>query len=123
MGFASLTPSLNRGYAMTCKIERVLTPGGFVVLRVSGRIDGTYVETLRELTEKEKTTEGGLVIDLTEVSLVSHEAVEVLTHAEANGIELRSCPAYVREWVSRERERRATEVDHDAGETDDGARY
>ena len=89
---------------MTCKIERVLTPDGFVVLRVSGRIDGEHVETLRELADNEKTTEGGLKIDLTEVTLVSHEAIEVLTLAEANGIELRNCPAYVREWVSRERE-------------------
>jgi hypothetical protein len=43
---------------MTYKIERVLTPGGFVVFRVSGRIDGAYVEVLQELTENEKTEKG-----------------------------------------------------------------
>ena len=89
---------------MTCKIDRVLTPDGCVVLRVSGRIDGVHVETLRELADKEKPMEDGLTIDLTEVTLVSHEAVEVLILAEANGIELRNCPAYIREWVSRQRE-------------------
>ena len=89
---------------MSCKIDRVLTPDGFVVLRVSGRIDRAHVEALWELTEKEKTTKG-LAIDLTEVTLVSHEAVEVLSLAEASGIELRNCPAYVRGWISRERER------------------
>jgi anti-anti-sigma regulatory factor len=89
---------------MFCKIDRVLTPDGFVVLRVSGRIDRAHVEALWELTEKEKTTKG-LTIDLTEVTLVSHEAVEVLSLAEASGIELRNCPAYVRGWISRERER------------------
>jgi len=47
---------LKLGYTMTCKIERVLTPDGFVVLRVSGRIDGTYVATLRESMGKEETT-------------------------------------------------------------------
>jgi hypothetical protein len=72
--------------------------------RSSGRIDATHVETLRELTDQGKTTKG-LAIDLTEVTLVSHEAVEVLSLAEASGIELRNCPAYVREWISRERER------------------
>jgi hypothetical protein len=41
---------------MTCKIDRVLSPDGLVVLRVSGRIDRTQVETLSELTENEKTT-------------------------------------------------------------------
>jgi hypothetical protein len=35
---------------MTCKIERVLTPVGLVVFRVSGRIDCAYAEVLRELT-------------------------------------------------------------------------
>ena len=98
---------------MTCKIEQVLALGGFVVLRVSGRIDGTHVETLRELTDKDRTT-NGLAIDLTEVTLVSHEAVDVLTHAEASGIELKNCPAYVREWVSRQRECADMQVDNDA---------
>ena len=88
---------------MICRIERVLSPDGFAVLRVSGRIDCTYVETLWESMEKEKITKGGLAIDLNEVTLVSQEAVEALAVAEANGIELRNCPAYVREWVSRVR--------------------
>ena len=106
---------------MTSKIERILTPDGLVVLRVSGRIAGPCVEALGELTQKEKITKGGLAIDLTEVYLVSHEAVDVLALAEANGIELRNCPAYVREWVSRERECDA-KVRHDAGGTDDVSR-
>ncbi len=86
---------------MTCRIERVLTPDGFVVLHVSGRIDGTYFETLWGSMEKEKTTKGRLAIDLSEVTLASREAVEALAVAETNGIELRNCPAYVREWISR----------------------
>jgi len=90
---------------MTCRINRVLTPDGFVVLRVTGRIDGAYVARLRESMEKEKTTKGGLAIDLAEVTLVSQEAVEALAVAEAIGIELRDCPAYVREWVSRAKEK------------------
>ena len=97
---------------MTCKIERVLTSDGFGVLRVSGRIDGTHVKTLQELTDTEITK--GLAIDLTEVTLVSREAVEVLTLAEASGIELKNCPAYLREWVTRHRECTDTDVAHDS---------
>jgi len=37
---------------MTCRIERVLTPD-FVVLRMIGRIDYTYVATLLELVSRE----------------------------------------------------------------------
>jgi hypothetical protein len=89
---------------MTCKIDRVLSLDGFPVLRVSGRIDCTYVETLWESMEKEKTMKGRLAVDLAEVTLVSREAVEALAVAEANGTELRNCPAYVREWISRAKE-------------------
>jgi len=89
---------------MRCKIDRVLTPGGFVVFRVSGRIDGAFFEVLQELIENEKTAKGRLALDLTEVTVVSLEAVRAVTVAEANGIELRNCPAYVREWISRVRE-------------------
>ena len=86
---------------MACKIERVITPSGFVVFRVSGRIDRAYVEVLEELIENEKTAESRLALDLTQVTVVSLEAVRALTVAEANGIELRNCPAYVREWISQ----------------------
>jgi hypothetical protein len=89
---------------MTCKFERVPTLSGSVVVHLSGRIDGTSLDALRELTEKEKTTQGGLAIDLAEVTLVIREAIRTLTLAETSGIELRNCPAYVREWISRERE-------------------
>ena len=89
---------------MACKIERVVTPDDFVVFRVSGRIDCAYVEVLQELIENEKTAKGRLALDLTDVTVVSLEAVRALTVTEANGIELRNCPAYVREWISRVRE-------------------
>jgi anti-anti-sigma regulatory factor len=74
-----------------------------VVFRVSGRVDRAYVEVLQELVENEKTAEGRLALDLTQVTVVSLEAVRALNVAEASGIELRNCPAYVREWISRVR--------------------
>jgi anti-anti-sigma regulatory factor len=89
---------------MACKIERVVTPSGFVVFRVSGRIDRAYVEVLHELIENERTAKCRLALDLTEVTVVSLEAVRALNVAEASGIDLRNCPAYVREWISRVRE-------------------
>ena len=87
---------------MSCKIERLVNEGGSAVLRVSGRIDGEHVDTLRELIAREDG--GGVAIDLTEVLLADREAVRLLAVSEANGVELRNCPAYIREWVSRERE-------------------
>ena len=88
---------------MSCKIERSVDGEDFVLLRVSGRIDGENVDTVREVIAREK---GGVAIDLGEVILANREAVRLLAVSEANGIELRNCPAYIREWVTRERESR-----------------
>ena len=44
-----------------------------------------------------------MAIDLKGVLLVAREVVKLLAFSEANGIELRNCPAYIREWVARER--------------------
>ena len=85
---------------MSCKIERIVSAKDFVVLHVSGRIDGEHVDTVREVIAREK---GAVAIDLREVILVDREAVGLLALIEANGIELRNCPAYIREWVARER--------------------
>ena len=45
-----------------------------------------------------------VAVELAEVELVSRDAVKLLVQAEAEGIELRSCPAYIREWITNERE-------------------
>jgi anti-anti-sigma regulatory factor len=87
---------------MSCRIERLISGEDSVILRVSGRIQGEHVDTLRDLVGREK---GKVAIDLNEVDLVDREAVNLLALSEANGIELRNCPAYIREWVDRERTR------------------
>jgi hypothetical protein len=43
-----------------------------------------------------------VAIDLAEVELVSRDALKVFVQVEAEGIELRSCPAYIREWITTE---------------------
>jgi hypothetical protein len=45
-----------------------------------------------------------VAIDLAEVELVNRDAVKLLAQAEDDGIDLWSCPAYVREWITKERE-------------------
>ena len=55
---------------------------------------------LRGVLEQES---GGFAIDLKNVLLVDREAVQLLALSEAQGTELRNCPPYIREWVTRER--------------------
>jgi hypothetical protein len=85
---------------MSCRIDRVVGAESFVVLFVSGGITGEDVDTLRGVLEQES---GGFAIDLKSVVLVDREAVKLLALSEAHGTELRNCPPYIREWVTRER--------------------
>jgi hypothetical protein len=84
---------------MSCRIDRVVSES-LVVLFVSGRITGEHVEMLRSELEQES---GGVAIDLKDVLLVDREAVKLLAFSEASGAELRNCPPYIREWVTRAR--------------------
>jgi len=85
---------------MTCRIDRLLIEHDRVVLRVSGRIATEDLEVVRAALEQEG---GTVAIDLSEVALVDRAVVKLLAASEANGIELRNCPAYIREWIARER--------------------
>ena len=85
---------------MTLRIDRVVTRENLVVVSISGQIAGEHVDTLRVFLEKEENVGA---IDLKEVLLVDREAVKVLAVSERNGIELRNCAAYIREWVARAR--------------------
>src|ERR1700731_1199413 len=85
---------------MSCRIDRVVSAESLVVLFVSGRITGEHVDMLRGVLEEES---GGLAIDLKNVLLVDREGVKLLALSEAKGTQLRNCPPYIREWVTRER--------------------
>jgi hypothetical protein len=85
---------------MTCRIDQRSVDQG-VVLRISGRIAGQDLELLRTALEESRV----VAIELAEVDLIDRDAVEFLALNEANGIALRNCPPYIREWVTRERGR------------------
>ena len=79
------------------------TSNGEAVFTVSGRIDCENLAELRNLIEA--TAAGrGMVLDLKELILVDRAVVRFLKRCESNGIELRNCPAYIREWITRERD-------------------
>ena len=70
------------------------------------------MDTLQNVLRQEASA---VAIDLKNVSLVEREAVQLLALAEDSGIELRNCPASIREWVTRERKEtksRQSEQEH-----------
>ena len=83
---------------MTFRIERLIGGENAIVLRVCGRMDVESVNTIRELIGEEKSD---IPLDLEEVTLADRDAVRFLAISELEGVELKNCPAFLREWVSK----------------------
>ena len=71
-----------------------------VVLRISGRIDAEHLNELRACLLRHGPN---VVLDLDEVRLVDVAVVRFLDRCQADGMELRNCSGYIREWMGRER--------------------
>jgi hypothetical protein len=82
------------------RITRV-TDTGTPTLILSGRIGAEQLPDLRRSVQAEEARD--LVLDLREVTLVDVEAVQFFLCCEQEGIRIAHCPAYVREWMARER--------------------
>jgi anti-anti-sigma regulatory factor len=83
------------------KIQR--TANGEVVFTVSGRLAADNVSELSALLAAEPAGRA-LVLDLKDVVLVDRDVVRFLGVHEGGGIVLRSCPPYIRAWITREKE-------------------
>jgi anti-anti-sigma regulatory factor len=75
---------------------------GEVVLALSGRMNAENLPELETLFESE-TKSLPIVLDLKDLTLVDRDAVRFLERCEADTVKLKNCPAYVREWIERER--------------------
>jgi len=84
---------------MTCRIDRVVERD-LEVLYVSGRIEAEDLDVLRAALGPGSVT---LAIDLKDVDLIDGDVVRFLAIIEANGGSLRHCPAFIRQWINRER--------------------
>ena len=82
------------------RIQR--SANGEVVFTLSGRVDAENVAELKTLLGSE--AEGRrIVLDLRDLILVDRDAVRFLERCETDSIKLKNCPAYIREWITRER--------------------
>ena len=71
------------------------------VFRLSGRMDAENLGDLEALLNAESGDE--IILDLKDLTLVDLDVVRFLRHCETGSIELRNCPAYIREWLNGER--------------------
>ena len=86
------------------RIEKC-SDGQATIVRLSGRIQSEQLRLLQVQIESctQKTT-----LNLEEVGLVDRAIVHFLGLCESKGIELRNCPLYIREWIFREKSRKAS---------------
>jgi len=87
------------------KIQRAAN--GEVIFTLSGRMVAENVAELKELFGQEALDKKrrSIVLDLKDLTLVDRDAVRFLRKCEAESIKLKNCPAYIREWITRERGR------------------
>ena len=75
---------------------------GQVVFTLSGQIDDEHIAELKTHIRAEANAQS-IVLDLKGVTLAGRDAVSFLEHCEAEGVTLRNCAAYIREWITRQR--------------------
>jgi hypothetical protein len=74
--------------------------GPRLILRLIGRVRSDCIEELRQRVQNRATL---VVLDLAKVALVDLQSVRFLRDCQDQKIELRNCPAYILEWIRRER--------------------
>ena len=75
---------------------------GEVVIKLSGRMGAENVGELEKLISAEADGRR-IILDLKDLNLVDQDAVNFLSRCEADSIQLKNCPAYIREWITGER--------------------
>ena len=85
---------------MTLRIERSARQR-FTVFTLTGRMEAEHVVELRDLFDSDYRN---IILDLQELRLADRDAVKFLRSCERDGMNLENCPAYVREWMDREKD-------------------
>jgi hypothetical protein len=84
---------------VTLKIEKLAGEHG-TTLKLIGRIRAEHLAELKTQIAASAPS----ALDLREVTLVDAEVVRFLGDCESQGIHLKHCSAYIREWIVREKE-------------------
>jgi hypothetical protein len=64
-------------------------------------MEAEHVSELKELFDRDYRK---IILDLRDLRLADRDAVRFLRGCEADGMTLKNCPAYVREWMDREKD-------------------
>ena len=64
-------------------------------------MEAEHVSELKELFDRDYRK---IILDLRDLRLADRDAVRYLKGCESDGIKLENCPAYVRDWIDREKD-------------------
>ena len=87
---------------MTLKIEKSHEQR-LTIFTLSGTLDAEHVPELERLFGS-PADYSQITMDLRDLRFAGRDAVRFLSKCETAGITLRNCPAYVREWMNREKD-------------------
>jgi hypothetical protein len=85
------------------KIVTVARENGPFVLRLEGRVIGPWVEELRRSCERTLATGTGLSLDLSHVSFLDRDGVELLRTLRTRDVALVNCSPFVAEQLKAAR--------------------
>jgi anti-anti-sigma regulatory factor len=85
---------------VTLKIETIKDDEG-TSIKLIGRL---RAESLPKLKAEIKASGTVIALEMDEVTLVDLDVIRFLSACELQGIELRGCPPYIRQWIAQERE-------------------
>jgi anti-anti-sigma regulatory factor len=74
---------------------------GEVVFKLSGRMGAENIGELEKLVSAEASGRR-IVLDLKDLRLVDQDVVSFLRRCEADSIQLKNCPPYIRKWIAGE---------------------
>jgi len=77
---------------------------GEVVFKLSGRMGANDIGEVETLISAEARA-GRIILDLKDLRLVDQDVISFLRRCEADSIQLKNCPAYIREWITGEQNR------------------
>jgi hypothetical protein len=88
------------------RIETTQETRDDVFFCLAGKISEEHLVMLERLLDEALESGRRVRLDLGAVTLADREAVELLTFRASRGVVIERCPAFLREWIRRETERR-----------------
>jgi hypothetical protein len=85
------------------KIQRLAN--GQTVFVLSGRMKDEHIVELEKLLEAEPAGKP-VILDLKDLTLAGNNAIEFFAGCEERGVTLANCAPYIREWVTRQRQKK-----------------